>query len=184
MSRINKPDVEQWLDHNVFRPSKTLLLMGEVDEDMLELTIKGLTILDANRLDVPINILLSSPGGCVTSGLAIMNLIRNCRSEVVITVVGEAESMAAWILQAGDRRLAHRDSSIMIHVGEYGLSSNHPVNNRERLKQYEEQEVRLEQVLADRLDMPILEVHDLIQFDRIYSSYEAKRLGLIDEVVE
>ncbi len=184
MSRLNKEDVSTWLDHSIFRPTKTLWLAGEVDEDMLDTAVKGLTILDATRLEVPIQILLNSGGGCVTSGLAIMNLIRSCKSEVHITVIGEAESMAAWILQAGDVRKAYADASLMIHIGEFGLSSNHPLNNKERLRQFEEQEARLVGMLSDRMDKPYLEVYDLIQFDRIFNAHEARVAGLIDEVVE
>jgi ATP-dependent Clp protease protease subunit len=184
MSRVNKPDVEQWLEHNIFRPTKTLLLNGDVDESMVELVVKGLTVLDATKHETPITILLSSGGGCVTSGLAIMNFIQQCTSEVHINVLGEAESMAAWILQAADVRRAYADASIMIHVGEYALPSNHPVNNKERIRQYEAQEDKMIQLLADKMDKPYLEVYDLIQFDKIYSAHEARSLGLIDEVIE
>lgn len=184
MTRTTRTDVDKLMDTGLFMPTKTLILFGEVDEVFAEYAIKGLTALDSTRRDEPINILLNSPGGDVTQGLAVYNYVQACRSEVHITVVGEAESMAAWILQAADVRRAYADATIMIHVGEFGLDSNHPENQRARIAHFDRQSERLEQILVDRMDVPILEVYNKLQFDRIYSAREALAIRLIDEVVE
>lgn len=184
MARTTRDDIEKMIEIGIFVPTKTIELFGEVDIDFARRAIRGLTALDSVRPSEPINILLNSGGGEVVHGMAIYDCIRRCRSTVNITVVGEAESIAAWILQAADNRLALSNATIMIHVGTHGFSEDHPRNVSARYEYFKRTEERMETIVADRLDIPLLDARALMEFDTIYTAYEARERGLIDEVIE
>jgi ATP-dependent Clp protease protease subunit len=187
MSRLNKSDAEHWLSSNILIPKKLMYVNGEVDEDMAELVIKGLIILDMTKPEVPIQMWLNSSGGDCTQGMAIYDAIRNCQSQVDITVFGECYSMATWILQAADRRILAPHSRVMIHVGEYGLSSDHPQTQRAWIRQYERDEEQMIEILYNRMRESISitpeQVEELLTFDKIYEPEEAVRIGLADEIL-
>ena len=185
--RINKSDAEHWLSSNILIPKKLMYVNGEVDEDMAELVIKGLIILDMTKPEVPIQMWLNSSGGDCTQGMAIYDAIRNCQSQVDITVFGECYSVATWILQAADRRILAPHSRVMIHVGEFGLLSDHPQTQRAWIRQYERDEQQMIEILQSKMSESVEitagEVAELLTFDRIYEPEEAVRIGLADEIL-
>ena len=191
MARLSKPDLERWIEDGIYLPTKTLRLFGDVDEQLAEQAISSLFILDQTKVEQPITILLNSDGGDVTQGWAIIDAIKQCQSSVTIHVIGAAESMAAFILQAADRRVISPNALLMLHVGEYGLSSNHPVNNRARIAYYEYDEDRLCQLLYDRMseagtlssDVGLEQIKRMITFDQLFTAEQALAAGLVDEII-
>ena len=94
---------------------RIIFLNGEVNEQQAEAIISALLYLDAQPGDEPINLYINSPGGVVSDGLAIHDVMRRCRHKVYTYCLGQAASMGAVLLAAGDRRFALENAQIMIH---------------------------------------------------------------------
>ena len=107
-NKTNFEDLLSLLIEDVCVETRVIYLNGEVDQDMAALAIKGLHILETSSSSDPATILINSEGGSVVDGLAIYDAIQLAPFQVETRVVGVADSMAAWILQAGDIRSATR----------------------------------------------------------------------------
>jgi ATP-dependent Clp protease protease subunit len=120
MSEKIKEVVEAFHDNHVCIPTKTLKIFGDIDEEIKDRTISNLHLLD--QVTGEITILLSSGGGSVNEGLAIVDAIRAAKNFVRIICYGEVASMATVILQAADtgRRYMTPNSYLMLHEGEGG----------------------------------------------------------------
>ncbi|MDP9243675.1 MAG: ATP-dependent Clp endopeptidase proteolytic subunit ClpP [Chloroflexota bacterium] len=161
-----------------------IVFLGDAIEDHIaNLIIAQLLFLESEDAEKDISLYINSPGGVVTSGLAIYDTMRYLRAPVSTICIGQAASMGAVLLAAGatGKRYALPNSRIMIHQGSGGFRGNTPdveIQMREMLH------------LTDRL-MHILADHTGQQFDRVkkdaerdyfMSAEEAKAYGLIDEV--
>ena len=161
-----------------------IVFLGDAIEDHIaNLIIAQLLFLESEDAEKDISLYINSPGGVVTSGLAIYDTMRYLRAPVSTICIGQAASMGAVLLAAGatGKRYALPNSRIMIHQGSGGFRGNTPdveIQMREMLH------------LTDRL-MHILAEHTGQQFDRVkkdaerdyfMSAEEAKTYGLIDEV--
>ena len=109
---------------------RILTLTGPVGLEQAELLTGALLYLDAQRSDEPIHLYINSPGGSVTDGLAIHDVMRQCRHPVYTYCMGQASSMAAVLLAAGARRFALPNSQIMIHQPSGGAVGRSPAWNR------------------------------------------------------
>lgn len=185
----SKDSIELWLEQGIDVPTRTLMLFGEVDEALLDRATSAFHLFSA-KTD-PVTVLLNSPGGDVAQGMAIYDLIKNSEAPVTIRVVGEACSMGAVILQAGDVREAYENSVIMHHVGEMSFSGH-----AENVKLNQQFEVKY----GNRIDLIMLESineklekdgqkpktmawwkkHDL--WDRWLTADEAIEMGLLDSI--
>ncbi len=181
----DKSEIEQCLDWGLHLSTRTIMLTGEVDEDLADQTIKCLHILDSIN-NTPITIILNSEGGDNYHGMAIYDAIRRCKSFVKILGTGYVMSMGSVIMQAGDRRIMSPHSKMMIHYGEWGMD-DHP----KIAKQWINEEDRFSKTMEDIYLAKIKEVHSrytrnklqkLLNFDTILTASEAQELGLIDEV--
>jgi len=161
-----------------------IVFLGDAIEDHIaNLIIAQLLFLESEDAEKDISLYINSPGGVVTSGLAIYDTMRYLRAPVSTICIGQAASMGAVLLAAGatGKRYALPNSRIMIHQGSGGFRGNTPdveIQMREMLH------------LTDRL-MHILAEHSGQEFDRVkkdaerdyfMSAEEAKTYGLIDEV--
>jgi ATP-dependent Clp protease protease subunit len=161
-----------------------IVFLGDAIEDHIaNLIIAQLLFLESEDAEKDISLYINSPGGVVTSGLAIYDTMRSLRAPVSTICIGQAASMGAVLLAAGatGKRYALPNSRIMIHQGSGGFRGNTPdveIQMREMLH------------LTDRL-MHILAEHTGQEFDRVkkdaerdyfMSAEEAKTYGLIDEV--
>ncbi len=111
-------DAQMLIDYKIHIPSQTILLTGDVDENMYETLVTGLTLIK-NRKNGSTNVTieLNSNGGCWYSGIGIYDRIKACNFPVTVRVSGCAFSMASVILQAGDHRLITPGSTVMVHDG-------------------------------------------------------------------
>ena len=162
---------------------RIVFLGDQIEDHIANLIIAQLLFLESEDADKDISLYINSPGGVVTSGLAIYDTMRYLRAPVSTICIGQAASMGAVLLAAGatGKRYALPNSRIMIHQGSGGFRGNTPdveIQMREMLH------------LTDRL-MHILAEHTGQEFDRVkkdaerdyfMSAEEAKTYGLIDEV--
>jgi hypothetical protein len=115
-------DVTMFFDYGIHLPTKTLWIGGEnggceIDGATAERVLKGVHILGYVDNDKPIQVLLHSGGGNTDHGMAIYNALVASPCQIHIHVHKFCESIATWILQAGDRRTVGPHSQIMVHAG-------------------------------------------------------------------
>jgi len=164
-----------------------IIFLGQaVDDTVANLVVAQLLYLEAEDPEKDIYLYINSPGGVVSSGLAIYDTMQYIRPKVSTICVGEAASIAALLLAAGEKgkRFALPRSRIMIHQpAAYGLSgqaTDIEIHARELVRAKE----LLAEILAKHTGQPVEKI--LKDTDRNYfmSAPEAKQYGLIDEVIE
>ena len=161
-----------------------IIFLGDAIEDHIaNLVIAQLLFLESEDPEKDISLCINSPGGVVTSGLAIYDTMQYLKSPVSTICIGQAASMGAVLLAAGatGKRYALPNSRIMIHQGSGGFRGNTP-----------DVEIQVKEMLhlTDRL-MHILAKHTGQEYDKVkhdserdyfMSGEEAKAYGLVDEV--
>lgn len=157
---------------------------GEVEDDMANAIVAQLLFLQAEDDKKEISMYINSPGGSVTAGLAILDTMKMIRCPVATYCVGQAASMGAVLLAAGEKGKRHAlpNSRIMIHQpwgGAQGKASDIEITAREilRLKEI------LNRILADASGKTLEEVTKDTDRDHFMSAPEAKAWGLIDKVM-
>jgi len=164
-----------------------IIFLGQpVDDTVANLVVAQLLFLEAEDSEKAIYLYINSPGGVVSSGLAIYDTMQYIRPKVSTICVGEAASIAALLLAAGEKgkRFALPRSRIMIHQpAVYGLSgqaTDIEIHARELVRAKE----LLAEILAQHTGQPTEKI--IKDTDRNYfmSALEAKNYGLIDEVIE
>jgi ATP-dependent Clp protease protease subunit len=160
-------------------------LFGDVDQDMLSKVQKAILNRSSNA---PLYFILNSGGGDVTSGLAIINLLERHKGKVTIEVLGEAESMAAIVLQAADLRLMNKYSHLMIHSGEI-----EPPSGKEKdieawikLSKVQDQicdELILRKIQKKKPDYSWMKFKQEIANDNYFSAKQALEWNLVDKII-
>ncbi len=164
---------------------RIIFLGSSVTDDVANLIIAQLLFLEAEDSDREIHFYINSPGGLVTAGLAIYDTMQYIRSPVATYCVGQAASMGALLLAAGEKgkRFALPHSRILIHqvMGSFsGQASDVDIQAREILRLRED----LNLILSQHTGQPIERIRQDTDRDYYMSGYEAKDYGLIDEVIE
>ena len=154
-----------------------------IDDNIASLVIAQLLFLQSEDPDKDINIYINTPGGNVSSGLAIYDTMQYIRPAVATTCIGLAASMGAVLLAGGTtgKRSALPNSRIMIHQpwgGVQGTASDISIQAEEILRTKR----RLNEILAFHSNRPVEQVEKDTDRDRYLSSEEAKAYGLIDNV--
>jgi ATP-dependent Clp endopeptidase proteolytic subunit ClpP len=144
-------------------------------------------LLEAEALGLKeMDIYINCPGGELWSFLALYEticLLKHRGMIVNTTVTGLAASGAALVLQAGTKRFATSNSSIMIHEAYFGLEGKTGVNE-ESLKSFRRNEEVIFKVWADKMNLPVKELKEKIKNkDLWFSAKEAKKNGLIDKII-
>ena len=161
-----------------------IIFLGDAIEDhVANLIIAQLLFLESEDPEKDIQLYINSPGGVVTSGMAIYDTMQYLRAPVSTICIGQAASMGAVLLAAGakGKRYALPNSRIMIHQGSSGFRGNTPdveIQMREVMHLTD----RLMGILADHTGQPVDKVKRDSERDKFMSSDEAKEYGLIDEV--
>src|SRR5512134_3642288 len=167
---------------------RDVYLIGDIDKDTARASIQRLRELAADS-SRPVTIYLNTPGGNVTDGLAIHDVVRQLVAqgvEITIVVQGMAYSMGSVVLQAAStgRRLAYRHSWIMIHEPAKWAgwqSTTAAAQHLDRLKQMQNQ---IYQILADRSGKPLRQIiRDTKRNDFYLNADRAREYGLIDHVI-
>jgi ATP-dependent Clp protease protease subunit len=163
---------------------RIVFLGGSIDDHMANLVIAQLLFLEAEDPDKDIHLYINSPGGIVTSGMAIYDTMRYIKAPVSTICVGQAASMAALLLAAGEKgkRYSLTHSRIMIHQplgGFQGQATDIHIHAQEILKLKQ----TLNELLAEHSGQPFEKVASDTERDYFMSGEEAKSYGIIDDTI-
>ncbi|KAG5929988.1 hypothetical protein E4U42_003642 [Claviceps africana] len=170
---------------------RIVCLNGEINDYMSASIVAQLLWLESDTPDKPITMYINSPGGSVTSGMAIYDTMAYIKSPVSTVCVGGAASMAAILLAGGEagKRYALPHSSIMIHQplgGTHGQASDILIyaNQIQRIREQSNKIMRYHLNLAKGTDKYSLEeINDMMERDKYMSVEEALAVGVIDEIL-
>jgi len=163
---------------------RIVFLGGAIDDNVANLVIAQLLFLEAEDPDKDIHLYLNSPGGVVTAGMAIYDTMRYIKAPVSTICVGQAASMAALLLSAGEKgkRFSLTHSRIMIHQpigGFQGQATDIHIHAQEILRM----KMNLNQLLAEHSGQPLEKVAADTERDYFMSGEDAKNYGIIDDII-
>jgi ATP-dependent Clp protease protease subunit len=163
---------------------RVIFMVGQVEDYMANLIIAQLLFLESENPDKDIHLYINSPGGVVTSGLAIYDTMQFIKPDVSTLCVGQAASMGALLLAGGaaGKRYCLPHSRVMIHQplgGFQGQASDIDIHAREILAVRD----RLNRVLAHHTGQDIERIQVDTDRDNFMSGDDAVRYGLIDKVL-
>ncbi len=155
-----------------------------VDDDIANLVIAQMLFLESEDPDKDLHLYINSPGGIVTAGLAIYDTMQYIKPQVSTLCMGQAASIAALLLAAGERgkRFALPHSRILIHQpmgGFQGQASDVDIQAKEILRMREE----LNHILASQTKQSLEKIAKDTDRDFFMTGEQAKAYGIIDEVV-
>jgi ATP-dependent Clp protease protease subunit len=164
---------------------RIVFLGNSIDDDVANVVIAQLLFLEAEDPDKDVHLYINSPGGSVSAGLAIYDTMQYVGPDITTICLGQAASMAAWLLAAGTpgKRLGLPNSRIMIHQpmgGVHGQASDIEIQAREILSLRE----RMNHILAAHTGKAAEQIALDTERDYHMSGAEARDYGLIDRVVE
>ncbi len=163
---------------------RIIFLVGPVDDQISSLVCAQLLFLESENPNKDISFYINSPGGIVTSGLAMYDTMQYIKSPVSTVCIGQACSMGSLLLCAGakGKRYSLPNSRIMIHQpsgGAQGQATDIEIQAREILKLRQ----RLNEIYVRHTGQDLDTIASAVERDKFMSTEEAKAFGLIDEVV-
>jgi ATP-dependent Clp protease protease subunit len=163
---------------------RIVLLGTPINDDIANLTVAQLLFLESEDPEKDIYLYINSPGGSVTSGLAIYDTMQYVRPEVSTLCVGQAASMAAWLLAAGAprKRFALPHARIMIHQplgGVQGQATDIDIQAREILRLREQ----MNNILVKHTGQSLKKVEKDTDRDLFMTGKQAVEYGVVDEVI-
>jgi ATP-dependent Clp protease protease subunit len=163
---------------------RIVFLGTPIDDDVANVVIAQLLFLESEDPDKDINLYVNSPGGSVTSGLAIYDTMQYVKPQVSTICLGQAASMGAFLLAGGaaGKRFAVPNARIMIHQplgGFQGQATDIEIQAKEILRI----KARLNEILARHTRQPIERIEKDTDRDYFMGPGEAKEYGIIDEVI-
>lgn len=163
---------------------RIIMLSGEINDDMANSIIAQLLFLDAQDNTKDISLYINSPGGVITSGLAIMDTMNFIKSDVSTIAIGMAASMASILLTSGakGKRFALPNSTVLIHQplgGAQGQQTDIQIAANEILKSRE----KINKILHETTGQPLEKIQKDTERDNYLTAQEAKDYGLIDEIM-
>src|SRR5712671_6854033 len=164
---------------------RIIFLNGPIEDNVAGLVCAQLLYLEADNPTKDIAFYINSPGGVVTSGMAIYDTMQYVRPQISTLVFGQAASAGSLLLMAGQKgkRFALPNSRIMIHQpsgGAQGQATDIEIHAKEILLT----RARLNQMYVRHTGQTIETISAAVERDKFLSPLEAKEFGLIDEVVE
>ncbi len=161
-----------------------IFLGGPIDDTVANLVIAQLLFLQSEDPKKDISIYINSPGGVITSGLAIIDTMNHIKNDVSTVCVGLAASMGAMILSCGakGKRFALQNAGVMIHQpsgGTEGQASDIEISAKRIIRMRED----LNKMLAKNTGQPLSKIEKDVDRDFFMSADEAKKYGIIDKVL-
>ena len=163
---------------------RIIMMSGEVNDQVASTIVAQLLFLEAQDPDKDIYFYINSPGGVITSGLAMFDTMNYIKPDIVTICIGQAASMGAFLLSSGakGKRYALPNARIMIHQpsgGAQGQSTDIQIQAEEiqRLKD------TLNEIMAENCGKKAKELEKDTERDNFMSSQEAMEYGLIDKVL-
>ena len=164
---------------------RIVMLSEEVNDTTASLIVAQLLYLEAQDTDKDIQFYINSPGGSVTSGMAIYDTMQYIKCDVSTICIGMAASMGAFLLSSGakGKRIALPNAEIMIHqpsAGTQGQITDMAIH----LRRLEIIKKRMNQILSENTGKPIETVTADCERDNFMTAQEAMEYGLIDKVLD
>ena len=164
---------------------RIIFVTGGIEDTVSSLVCAQLLFLEADNPNKDIAFYINSPGGVVTSGLAIYDTMQYIRPDVSTVVIGQAASMGSLLLAAGvpGKRFALPNSRIMVHQpsgGVQGQATDIEIQAKEILAL----RARLNDIYARHTGQDLEFIEEAMDRDKFLTPEEAKEFGLIDEVVD
>jgi len=164
---------------------RIIFAVGPIEDYMANVIIAQILFLESEDPKKEISLYINSPGGSVTSGMAIYDTMQFCKPDISTLCIGQAASMGAILLAGGakNKRFALNNSRVMIHQplgGFQGQSSDIQIHAKEIQKVRE----NLNSILSKHTGNDINKIAQDKERDNFMSSNEAKNYGLIDNVLE
>ncbi|QDZ17833.1 proteolytic subunit of ATP-dependent Clp protease [Chloropicon primus] len=158
---------------------------GPVNDQMSSLVVAQLLFLESEGTSKPINMYINSPGGSVTSGLAIYDTMQYIANPIHTLCVGQACSMASVLLSAGTpgQRRALPNARVMIHQpsgGAQGQATDIAIRAQEILSLRE----RLNHIYVEHTHQPLAVIEESVERDHFMSAEQARDFGILDEVIQ
>lgn len=164
---------------------RVIFVTGGVEDGMATLIAAQLLFLEAENPKKEIAMYINSPGGVVTSGLAIYDTMQYIRPPITTVCIGQAASAASWLLAAGQKgqRFALPNSRVMLHQpsGGYQGQATDMASYAQEIVKIKR---RLNEIYARHTGQPVEVIEKMLDRDKFLTPLEAKELGLIDEVFE
>lgn len=163
---------------------RIIFLGDEIDDDMANVIVAQLLLMDSENPEKDIMLYINSPGGVITSGMAIYDTMMHIRCDVSTICMGEACSMGAFLLNAGTpgKRIALPHARIMIHQpsgGARGQATDIMIEAEEIARMKKE----LNMLMAKHSGQSLEKIEKDVERDYFMSADEAKDYGLIDKVL-
>ena len=164
---------------------RVIFVTGAVEDYMASLVTAQLLFLEADNPKKEISMYINSPGGVVTSGMAIYETMQYIRAPVATLCIGQAASMGSLLLAAGEKgmRYALPNARIMVHQpsgGFQGQASDIERHAQEIL----DMRARLNKIYVTHTGQSLRKIEDALERDTFMTAEQAKDFGLVDEVTE
>ncbi|HEX6922548.1 MAG TPA: ATP-dependent Clp endopeptidase proteolytic subunit ClpP [Bacillales bacterium] len=163
---------------------RIIMLGTPIDDNVANAIVAQLLFLGAEDPEKDISLYINSPGGSISAGMAIHDTMQHIKPNVSTICIGMAASMGAFLLAAGEKgkRFALPNSEVMIHQplgGTQGQASDIEIHAKRIIQMRE----KLNQILSDRTGQPLEVIERDTDRDNFMSAEDAKKYGLIDEVI-
>ena len=160
-----------------------IFVAGPIEDSMAMLVTAQLLFLEAENPKKEISMYINSPGGVVTSGLAIYDTMQHIRPPVATVCMGQAASMGSLLLAAGEKGMRHAlpNARIMVHQpsgGFQGQATDIEIHARETIAIRE----RLNNIYVKHTGQSLKDVEDALERDNFMSPERAKEFGIVDHV--
>ena len=164
---------------------RIVFITGPIEDHMASLITAQLLFLESENPKKDIFMYINSPGGVVTAGMAIYDTMQYIRPRVGTVCIGQAASMGAFLLAAGEpgMRVALSNARIMVHQpsgGAQGQATDIEIHAREILRIRQ----RMNELMAKHTGQSLEVIEKAVERDKFLSAEEAKEFGLVDEVFE
>mgnify|MGYP003582851969 CR=1 FL=1 len=163
---------------------RIIFVGGEIEDNMANAIIAQLLFLDAQDKEKDILMYINSPGGVITSGLAIYDTMRHIKADVSTVCIGQAASMGALLLAAGEKgkRYSLPNSRIMIHQP-LGGARGQATDIQIQAKEIERMKELTSKILCEATGKSMEEIYKDTERDNFMSPEEAMEYGLIDKIL-
>lgn len=163
---------------------RIIFVVGPIEDQMASVITAQLLYLEAENPKKEISMYINSPGGLVTSGLAVYDTMQFIRPPVSTLCIGQAASMGSLLLTAGEKgmRFALPNARIMVHQpsgGFQGQASDIALHAQEILSMKQ----RLNEIYGRHTQQPIKKIEEALERDNFMDADAAKEFGLVDEVI-
>ena len=164
---------------------RIIFITGGIGDEMATVIIAQLLFLEAENPDKSISMYINSPGGIVSSGLAIYDTMQYIKPEVSTMCVGQAASMGSLLLSAGSKgkRFALPNARIMVHQPSGGFQGQ-ATDIETHAKEILSLKSRLNAIYSKHTGLSVKKISEMLERDKFLNPEESKKLGLIDEIVE